>query len=248
MSKLYVDEDRYGEAPPSLLVETVRNAVTHLVRQRFAASAVNWSAFVFEASDRLITSQDFADIERQILDTGYRFGWSAVISQRERPDIYGAADDVGADLANFSFEHPEASSAQQPDSDGRTQCGFGENVVRRKANAVGVARYVRSSDRVIEYMQNGVPDGTIAIIDDSGGTLTAPILEHFAGIVCAGGTVRSHLGILAREYGIPCLMNARIRGIHDGDRVEIETSAEAMAAEAYFGGEAKLARVWKIVR
>jgi anaerobic selenocysteine-containing dehydrogenase len=39
-------------------------------------------------------------------------------------------------------------------------------------------------------------------------------------------------------------MNARIRGIRDGDRVEIETSAAAMAAEAYFGGEAKLARVW----
>src|SRR5882757_2750863 len=193
MSKLYVDEDRYGEAPSNLLVETVRNAVTNLVRRRFAASAVNWSAFVFDASDRLITPQDFADIERQILDTGYRFEWSAVISQSERPDIYCAADDMGADLANFSFEHPEAATGQQPDSDGRAQCGFGEHVVRRQANAVGVARYVRSSDRVIEYMKNGVPDGTIAIIDDSGGTLTAPILEHFAGIVCAGGTVRSHL-------------------------------------------------------
>jgi hypothetical protein len=247
MSKLYIDEDRYGEAPPNLLVETVRSAVTNLVRRRFAESAVDWSAFVFGAGDRLITSQDFADIERQILDTGYRFAWSAVISQRERPTIYGGADDVGADLAKFSFEHPEAVTGE-PDSDGRAHCGFGENVVRRRTNAVGVARYVRSSDRVIEYMKNGVPEGTIAIIDDSGGTLTAPILEHFAGIVCAGGTVRSHLGILAREYGIPCLMNARIRGIHDGDRIEIEASAEAMAAEAYFGGEAKLARVWKVVR
>ena len=117
-----------------------------------------------------------------------------------------------------------------------------------KAREMSEGRYVRSSDRVIEYMKNGVPEGTIAIIDDSGGTLTAPILEHFAGIVCAGGTVRSHLGILAREYGIPCLMNAKIRGIHDGDRLEIETSAEAMTAEAYFGGQAKLARVWKVVR
>jgi phosphohistidine swiveling domain-containing protein len=247
MKQLYVDEDRYGEAPPNLLVETVRNAVTNLVRRRFEESAVGWSAFVFDSSDRHITSQDFADIERQILDTGYRFGWSAVISQRERPDVYGGADEVSADLASFSFEHPEAATGE-PDSNGRAQCGCGENVVRRPANAVGVARYVRSSDRVIDYMKNGVPTGTIAVIDDSGGTLTAPILEHFAGIVCAGGTVRSHLGILAREYGIPCLMNARIRGIHDGDRVEIETSADAMTAEDYFGGETKLARVWKLVR
>jgi phosphohistidine swiveling domain-containing protein len=247
MKKLHVDEDRYGEAPPNLLVETVRNAVSNLVRRRFEESTVGWSAFVFDASDRLITSQDFADIERQILDTGYRFAWSAVISQRERPEIYTGGEEAGADPASLGFDHPEATTGE-PDSDGRAQCGFGENVVRRPANAVGVARYVRSSDRVIEYMKNGVPGGTIAIIDDSGGTLTAPILEHFAGIVCAGGTVRSHLGILAREYGIPCLMNARIRGIRDGDRVEIESSAEAMAAEAYFGGETKLARVWKVVR
>jgi len=45
MSKLYIDEDRYGEAPPNLLVETVRSAVTTLVRRRFAESAVDWSAF-----------------------------------------------------------------------------------------------------------------------------------------------------------------------------------------------------------
>ena len=42
--------------------------------------------------------------------------------------------------------------------------------------------------------------------------LTAPIIEQFAGVICAGGSVRSHLGILSREYGIPCLMNARVSG------------------------------------
>jgi phosphohistidine swiveling domain-containing protein len=134
----------------------------------------------------------------------------------------------------------------EPDAAGRAACGQGENVVRRPANVIGIARYVRSSERVIEFMNKGVPPGSIAIIDDSGGTLTAPILEHFAGIVCAGGTIRSHLGILAREYGIPCLMNARIRSIRDGDRVELETSAEAMTAEAYFTGAAKTASIWKL--
>ena len=87
-------------------------------------------------------------------------------------------------------------------------------------NLIGIARYIRSSDRVLELLTNGVPDETVAIIDDSGGTLTAPILERFKGVICAGGTVRSHLGILTREYGIPCLMNAKISGIKEGDRVE----------------------------
>ena len=108
--------------------------------------------------------------------------------------------------------------------------------------------YVRTSDAVLEYMTKGIPDDMIAIIDDSGGTLTAPILEKFRGVICAGGTVRSHLGILTREYGIPCLMNAKISGIREGDLVEIETSAIAKTAEAYQSGKEMTARVWKIER
>jgi phosphohistidine swiveling domain-containing protein len=247
MAKLCADEDRYGSSPNSLLVEAVRSAVLDLVRRKLAESGDDWSSFVFGSSERLITKVDFEAVERRILDTGHRFGWSAVISQRERPDAYKAPEGLGADFANFSFEHPEAVVGE-PDASGRTQRGIGDNVVQRVHNVAGTARYVRSSEQVIEFMTEGVPDGTIAIIDDSGGTLTAPILEQFAGIICAGGTVRSHLGILAREYGIACLMNAKVSDIRDGDQVEIESSAEATTGEAYFSGQAKPARVWKIAR
>jgi len=247
MTQLYVDSDRYGEPPVNLLVETVRNAVTDLVRRKLTQSGGSWSEFVFAASDQLITTQDFEAIERQILSSGYRFAWSAVISARERPEIYREGGAMAANLASFSFEHPEAVVAVADDA-GREQRGVGDNVVRRQENVSGVARYVRSSEQVIEYMNRGVPPNTIAIIDDSGGTLTAPILEHFTGIVCAGGTVRSHLGILAREYGIACLMGAKISGIRDGDRIELETSAEAKTAEAYQRGEEMPARIWKLAR
>jgi phosphohistidine swiveling domain-containing protein len=245
MSRLYVDEDRYGGTPANPLVDAMRSAVLDLVRRKLAASGDDWSTFVFGSSERLITRADFEAIERRILASGHRFAWSAVISQRERPDAYQAPEGLGADVALFSFEHPEAVVGE-PDDAGRAQRGLGDNVVQRETNVVGTARYVRSSEQVIEFMRRGVPAGTVAIIDDSGGTLTAPILEQFVGILCAGGTVRSHLGILAREYGIPCLMNARISGIRDGDRVEIETSAGATTAEAYFSGRAVPARVWKL--
>ena len=95
-------------------------------------------------------------------------------------------------------------------------------------------------------LSDGVPAGTVAIIDDSGGTLTAPILEQFAAVLCAGGTVRSHLGILTREYGIPCFMNAQLSGIRDGDTLELETSAPAKTTEAYQKGIAMIARVWRL--
>lgn len=247
MARLYVDEDRYGASPNSVLVEAVRNACLDLVRSKLAESGDDWASFVFGSSERLITAVDFEAVERRILDSGYRFDWSAVISQRERPDAYKAPEGMGADVSGFSFEHPEATVGE-PDGQGRSQRGIGDNVVQKSHNVAGTACYVRSSEKVIEFMRAGVPAGTIAIIDDSGGTLTAPILEQFAGIICAGGTVRSHLGILAREYGIPCLMNARISGIRDGDRVEIEATAAATTAEAYFSGQATPARVWQLAR
>jgi signal transduction protein with GAF and PtsI domain len=61
-----------------------------------------------------------------------------------------------------------------------------------------------------------------------------------------GGTVRSHLGILTREYGIPCVMNAKVSGIKEGDRVEIECTATAKTAEAYQTGVEMTAKIWRL--
>ncbi|MCX7180137.1 MAG: PEP-utilizing enzyme, partial [Proteobacteria bacterium] len=144
----------------------------------------------------------------------------------------------------FSFEHPEAQSAPA-DAHGREQRGQGDNVVKVPANVIGIARYYRSADQVMHSLTEGVPPDTIAIIDDSGGTLTAPILEQFKGVICAGGTVRSHLGILTREYGIPCLMGAKISGIFEGDTVELEVSGQSKTTEAYQTGVEMTVRVWK---
>lgn len=244
MPKLYNDRDRYGRPPASPLVEAVNAGIRDLVRRRWAESGEDWSSFVFGSADRLIGPADIEAIEGRILDSGYRFAWSSMLSARDRPEIYAASDGIGPD-PDFSFEHAGAV-VLPPDADGRAQRGSGDNVVQREANLVGTAYYVRSSDRVVEMMRDGVPDDMIAIIDDSGGTLTAPVLEHFKGVICAGGTVRSHLGILTREYGIPCLMNAKVSGIREGDRVEIETSAPARTAESYASGTEMSARIWKL--
>ena len=116
--------------------------------------------------------------------------------------------------------------------------------MRHAADVTGTALYVRSNERVMELLTAGVPAGSIAIIDDSGGTLTAPIIDQFAGVVCAGGSVRSHLGILTREYNIPCLMNAKVTGIREGDRIVIEATAQAKTTEDYQTGTERVGRVW----
>ena len=229
----------------SAVVDAYHDAIKNLVRRRLDEVGGDWASFVFDKSYDLIGAKDFAVVEKKLLATGHRFDWSAMISVRERPEVYKPATGVGEDLKDFSFEHAEAVVAP-PDADGREQRGIGDNVVKYSKNLIGTARYIRSSDRVLELLTDGVPAETVAIIDDSGGTLTAPILEQFKGVICAGGTVRSHLGILTREYGIPCLMNAKISGIREGDRVEIECTAAAKTAEAYQTGVEMTARVWRL--
>ena len=247
MTRLLGDTDKFGEECTTPVVEAFHLAVKDLVRQRLAASGKAWRDFVFADAVDGITRDDFAAIDARLLAYGHRYVWSAVVSQRERPEAYLAAEGVETDLGTFSFEHPEAI-VLPADEAGLEQRGIGDNVVRYDEDLVGTARYVRSSAVVLNYLENGVPPGTIAVIDDSGGTLTAPILEQFTGVLCAGGTVRSHLGILTREYGIPCFMNARLSGIREGDIVRMECTATAKTAEHYQRGQDQTGRVWRVTR
>lgn len=246
MARLFVDTDKYadGEGPP--IVEAFHSALKDLVRRKLDECNGRWDDFVFGKSFELITVREIEAVEKRLLATGHRYTVSAMISQRERPDAYKPSAGSG-DPATFSFEHADARTAAA-DAQGREARGQGDNVVQYAKNTVGIARYFRNSEQVMQCLSDGVADNTIAIIDDSGGTLTAPILEKFTGVICAGGTVRSHLGILTREYGIPCLMNAKISGIRDGDRVEIETSGPAKTGEMYQTGEECAVRVWKLTR
>jgi phosphohistidine swiveling domain-containing protein len=240
MTTLPIDHLRWGREPDSPLVAAVHAMLHDLLRQHLAASGLDWNGFVAGPIHTAIGAEDLKAIDAAILACGHRYRFSATISAQERPDAYGGLDALGQ-----GFDHPDAPRGE-PDASGRCHVGIGDNVVARAENLAGVARYVRSAADVIGYMEKGVPPGSIAIIDDSGGTLTAPILDRFAGLLCAGGTVRSHLGILARELGIPCLMNVRLAGVAEGDRIEIETSAPARSAESYLTGTAMPARVWRL--
>ncbi len=241
MTKLYVDGDKYATHSTFAIVEAYNSAMKDLVRKRFAASGQSWEAWVAGAAYDDITKQDIDAIEAKLLDYGYRFEPSAMSSARERPQAY---KDSGLHEENFSFEHPAAPKPQV--DTGRTLRGVGDNVVTRDRNIFGIARYVRTIDKVMEYLKQGVPEDTIAIVDDSGGTLTAPVLEKFKGVLCAGGTTRSHLAILTREYGIPCLMNVRLAGIKTGDKIEVECSAKAKTGDDYASGVEAPAYVWSL--
>jgi hypothetical protein len=215
------------------VVEEFHSRIRKLAAERFAASGKSWEDAVHDPSLQL-TRADLEAIEAEVLATGYRFEMSAVISAQEAPDKYkpvaGRTD----------------SGAQERDEEGRMIVGTGDNVFRAKEHVQGIARYVSTVDTVMEMLTEGVPPDTIAIIDDSGGTLTAPILGDFKAVICMGGTVRSHLGILTREYNVPCLMAATLDGLNEEDEILVEYGQSA--ADAYATAEAAAASRSRIIK
>ena len=241
MTKLYCDTDKYGYQCDFPISEAYNSAIKDLIRKRFGDFKGSWEDFVFGAQYDLVQKKDMEKIESDLLDFGYKFEPSAMSSSRERPDAYKDSDLY---TENFSFEHEDAPTSGV-DAKGYELCGLGDNVVSYESNFTGTALYVRTIDKVLECL-NEVPENTIAIVDDSGGTLTAPVLERFSGVLCAGGTARSHLAILTREYNIPCVMNAKLKGIKDGDRLELEVSAQSKTSEDYDSGREITANVWRV--
>jgi len=220
-----------GAPPRSRTVEFYHRRVSDLVAARLAATGRAWEEAVWDPACEL-SSADFQAIEDEFLASGQCFQMSARISLAEAPHKYQApasADDDDTPLA---------------DERGRILVGSGDNVFKVAQDIIGVARFVSSIETVLDMLAHGVPPDTVAIIDDSGGTLTAPILEGFTAVVRKGGSVRSHLGILTREYQIPCLMAADVRGLRDGDRVQVEYGVAAKLP--YAEGDGGRARVWKL--
>jgi hypothetical protein len=225
--------DIWSRESATPVVERYHSAVRALVAEKFAASGKSWQEAV---EDRSLepTVEELEEIEADLLAEGYRFDVSATISLKEEPDKYKPL----AGIANTG-EH-------EKDEEGRPIVGTGDNVFKAPADVTGTARYISDVEKVMEMLTGGVPENTVAIIDDSGGTLTAPILGDFTAVVCMGGTVRSHLGILTREYNVPCLMNATLDGLADGDEVVVEYSKPA--ADAYADAEAAAEHRARIIK
>lgn len=211
--------DKWARASATPTVEAYHTAVRKIVAERFAASGKAWEDAVQDPALEL-SREDFESIEADLLATGYRFEMSAIASLKEEPDKYKPVEAL------------KDSGEQERDDQGRLIVGSGDNVFRAKADVTGTARFVSDVETVLEMLTGGVPEGTVAIIDDSGGTLTAPILGQFTAVICLGGTVRSHLGILTREYAVPCLMNATIDGLTEGDEITVEYTKAAVDAYA----------------
>jgi signal transduction protein with GAF and PtsI domain len=87
----------------------------------------------------------------------------------------------------------------------------------------GAWKVLHGPDDVLELMDTGA-EGVVAVVRDAGATFLAPLYAELTAIVCTGGTPRSHIGIVSREYQLPCVMAATFPAGEptDGATVEID--------------------------
>ena len=69
-------------------------------------------------------------------------------------------------------------------------------------------------------------DGVVALVGDAGATFLSPIYHELAAVVCTSGTRRSHIGIVSREFQLPCVMGVSFDGHQppEGAVVEVDCS------------------------
>jgi phosphohistidine swiveling domain-containing protein len=218
--KWALPEDTIG----GVLAGMTRSKVLDRVNQNLAASDKSWAELVNDGWATLLdrsAMQEIADavFEEFVKETGRKFHAGAEISVLDKPDLYILRSE--GDIYYDASEFPEGA------------VGDGDNVFQAP-DVTGRVMVIRKVGDVNRLIEEGVPEGTIAVIDDSGGTLTAPLLPDFEAVICLAGTVRSHLGILGREFGVPTLMAARLsQPLADGELVTVQYSAEPQDAEAF---------------
>jgi signal transduction protein with GAF and PtsI domain len=80
---------------------------------------------------------------------------------------------------------------------------------------------IESPDDVLALMDSGA-EGVVALVRDAGATFLAPIYHELTAVICTGGTPRSHIGIVSREFQVPCVMGASFPGGEPAAGTEVE--------------------------
>jgi signal transduction protein with GAF and PtsI domain len=95
------------------------------------------------------------------------------------------------------------------------------------ASVRGRFQPIESPDDVLALMDTGA-DGVVALVRDAGATFLAPIYHELTAVICTSGTPRSHIGIVSREFQVPCVMACAFpdgEPAHDAE-VEVDCSGD----------------------
>jgi signal transduction protein with GAF and PtsI domain len=89
----------------------------------------------------------------------------------------------------------------------------GYNVFETKKTPTGTVKYLPDPQSVIKLIQSGKLKDHILLVQGGTTTFLAPALSMGAiGVITMSGAPESHLGILSREFQMPCVMTAYLTG------------------------------------
>ena len=99
---------------------------------------------------------------------------------------------------------------------GQTVSGHGCQGVLHSANTV---------EEVFELLTRDDLDEVILLTDAASATAVVPLLPKVKGVVCRSGGPTSHLALVAREFGLDCIMSADIDD-NDVEGAVVELTAD----------------------
>lgn len=103
-----------------------------------------------------------------------------------------------------------------------TVVGEGTSVYRSADHVEGPVRWLDSPGAVLEFIGSGEAEMSIALSRGGTTTFMSPALASgVRGLSTLQGAPTSHLGILSREFGIPCIMGVIFTQGVETDRGEI---------------------------
>jgi phosphoenolpyruvate-protein kinase (PTS system EI component) len=94
--------------------------------------------------------------------------------------------------------------------DGLREIGAGINVMESDEVVEGRILFLDSPQEVLSFVAGDAVESSIVISRGGTTTFMAPALASgVRGLITLQGSPESHLGILSREFGIPCVMSVQ---------------------------------------
>ena len=110
---------------------------------------------------------------------------------------------------------------------------YGRGMVVSGGACTGVARRATEVAEVFALLKDPRLEETILLVDSPSATAVVPLLAKVRGLVCTSGGMTSHLAIVSREFGLPCLMAADVDlDALDGREIAVDGEGTVGAAPA----------------
>lgn len=104
----------------------------------------------------------------------------------------------------------------------------GRGLVVSGSGCEGIGRRAHAVEDVFALLKDPALSESILLVESPSATAIVPLLARVRGIVCTSGGMTSHLAIVAREFGLPCVMAAGIDDLAalEGERITMSAEGE----------------------